>query len=150
MSVQSRVLQGGLSDGVVGVQVIEVHTGPLSFSVLPTRGMGLWGGKYLEDRLGWDSPVRGPVHPKFVNLAWAGGRGWLTGFDEWVTRCGLESNGVPGEDVHTDRDGQVHRDQLTLHGRIANLPARQVDLDEPHRVGITGEVVESSLFGLCG
>ena len=29
-----------------GVDLIEVHNGALSFSVLPTRGMGLWRGEY--------------------------------------------------------------------------------------------------------
>src|SRR5258707_15704253 len=42
-SVRKRTLRGGLRDGV---DLIEVHNGALSFSVVPTRGMGLWRGDY--------------------------------------------------------------------------------------------------------
>src|SRR5262245_14972518 len=65
-SVRKRVLHGGLSEGV---EVVEVDNGALSFTVLPTRGMGLWKGRYKELELGWASPVCGPVHPKFVELS---------------------------------------------------------------------------------
>ena len=37
--IEKRVLRGGPGDGV---DVIEVHNGALSFSILPTRGMGIW------------------------------------------------------------------------------------------------------------
>src|SRR6266436_3211005 len=112
-SIRKRTLRGGLRDGV---DVIEVHNGALSFSLLPTRGMGLWRGEYRGNFLGWRSPVSGPVHPKFVHLHDRGGLGWLDGFDEWMCRCGLTSNGPPGHDP-------VTKELLTLHGRIANLPA---------------------------
>src|SRR5206468_5626180 len=61
-SVRKRTLRGGLRDGV---DVVEIHNGALSFSVLPTRGMGLWRGAYRGQFLGWRSPVQGPVHPQF-------------------------------------------------------------------------------------
>src|SRR5262245_56513769 len=38
-SIRQLRLKGGLRDGV---ELIEVEAGGLSFSVLPTRGMGLW------------------------------------------------------------------------------------------------------------
>ena len=73
--VTKRRLHGGRREGV---DLIEVQNGPLSFSIVPTRGMGLWKGLYQGYRLGWDSPVAdGPVHPAFVNLASNGGLGWL-------------------------------------------------------------------------
>lgn len=144
----SRVLQGGLSDGV---QVVEVRAGDLSFTVVPTRGMGIWRGMSRGIRLGWDSPVRGPVHPSFVALEASGGRGWLAGFDEWVTRCGVAWNGVPGVDAWTDGSGVEHVEPITLHGRIANLPARRLVVElgagPSPIIRILGEVVESSLFG---
>jgi hypothetical protein len=93
--VRKRTLRGGLRDGV---DLIEVDNGALSFSVLPTRGMGLWRGDYRGNALGWRSPVSGPVHPKFVHPSDRGGIGWLAGFDELLCRCGLASNGPPGED----------------------------------------------------
>jgi len=146
-SIRKRTLRGGLRDGV---DLVEVHNGALSYALLPTRGMGLWRGEYRGNFLGWRAPVLGPVHPRHVQLQDRGGLGWLNGFDEWLCRCGLASNGPPGEDVYTDRHGQVHRESLTLHGHIANQPAHYVEarvsLDPPHELSIIGQVEESSLF----
>ncbi len=140
-SVRKRTLRGGLRDGI---DLIEVHNGALSYSLLPTRGMGLWRGEYRGNFLGWHSPVPGPVHPSFVNLSDRGGLGWLTGFDECVCRCGLSFNGPPGDDP----GGATN--PLTLHGRIANLPAQYVEvrvsLDPPFEVSVTGQVEETGLF----
>src|SRR6185295_12366181 len=130
--------------------LVEVDNGALSFALLPTRGMGLWQGYYHGMFLGWKSPVQGPVHPKFVNVCERGGIGWLTGFDEWLCRCGLAWNGPPGEDVHTDRAGNTARETLTLHGRIANQPAHYVEvrvsLDPPYELSVMGQVEEAGLF----
>jgi len=138
-SVRKRTLRGGLRDGV---DLVEVHNGALSFAVLPTRGMGLWRGDYRGLSLGWKAPLNGPVHPCHVRLAENGGLGWLQGFDEWLCRCGLAFNGPPGDDGGA---------AVTLHGRIANLPAQlvevRVDLDPPHEISVRGEVEESFLFG---
>jgi hypothetical protein len=146
-SIRKRTLHGGLRDRV---EVVEVDNGALAFTVLPTRGMGLWQGRYRGLHLGWRAPVRGPVHPAFVNVADRGGIGWLAGFDEWLCRCGLASNGPPGEDVYTDRQGRPRRDLLTLHGRIANRPAdyleARVGLDSPHELSVVGRVEEGGLF----
>jgi hypothetical protein len=137
-SLRKRTLRGGLRDGL---DLIEVHNGVFSFSVLPTRGMGLWRGDYRGQPLGWRSPIVGPVHPKYVQLTDRGGLGWLAGFDEWLCRCGLASNGPPGDDDGTP---------LTLHGRIANLPAQTVEvrvqLDPPYELSVSGEVEEAALF----
>jgi hypothetical protein len=146
-SIRKRTLRGGLRDRV---DVIEVDNGALAFTVLPTRGMGLWQGRYHGLPLGWKAPVHGPVHPAFVSAADRGGIGWLTGFDEWLCRCGLASNGPPGEDTHTDRHGRQRRDLLTLHGRIANQPAYYVEvsvgLDPPYELSVSGQVEEGGLF----
>jgi hypothetical protein len=147
-SIRKRTLRGGLRDGI---DLVEIHNGALSYSVLPTRGMGLWRGEYRGNFLGWRAPVLGPVHPKFVHLDERGGLGWLAGFDEWLCRCGLSSNGPPGEDVFTDKAGRSVRSRLTLHGRLANVPAHfvevRVNLDPPYELSITGQVEESHLFG---
>lgn len=146
-SLRKRTLRGGLRDGV---EVLDVSNGALSFTVLPTRGMGLWRGDYRGMFLGWRAPVQGPVHPKFVDLDDRNGLGWLLGFDELLCRCGLSSNGPPGEDVVTSKDGQTSRMPLTLHGRIANRPAHylevKVSLDPPHEISVTGVVEEGGLF----
>ena len=148
LSVTSRLLAGGVSDGV---QLVEVGSGDLSFTVIPTRGMGLWRGSYRGMPLTWGSPVAGPVHPKHVELSAGGGRGWLGGFDEWVVRCGLSSNGIPGVDSWMDADGTQRTETLTQHGRIANIPAHraavEVDAGPPFRVRVVGEVLETAFFG---
>ena len=147
-TISKRTLRGGLSEGV---DMIEVDNGRMSFSVLPTRGMGIWRGNCGGDRLGWESPVKGPVHPKFMNLADRGGLGWVAGFDEWIVRCGLDSNGAPGEDVIVDNNGNPMPVTLGLHGKIANLPAHfvevQIDPNPPFEIGIVGHVREAFLFG---
>jgi hypothetical protein len=146
-TVRKRVLRGGLSDGV---EAIDVDNGQFSFTVLPTRGMGIWRGRYRGLDVGWQAPVTGPVHPGFVNLQDRGGLGWLTGFDELIVRCGLDSNGAPSTDVVPDNMGNPSQVNLTLHGRIANLPARRVEIrvlpGDPPTITILGVVDEAALF----
>lgn len=138
--VTKRTLQGGRREGV---ELLEVHNGALTFSILPTRGMGLWRGEYRGLRLGWQAPIRGPVHPQWVNLLDRAGLGWLDGFDEWICRCGLHSNGPPGTDPQT-------QEFLPLHGRIANQPAHylavEVRCQPPFAVSVSGRVQETTLF----
>lgn len=146
-SIHKRTLKGGLRDGM---DILEVDNGAFSYTLLPTRGMGLWRGQYKGIDLGWKAPVHGPVHPRNVNTSDRGGIGWLTGFDEWLCRCGLASNGPPGEDIYQDRHGKPRRDLLSLHGRIANQPAYYVEvrvgLDPPYELSVTGQVEEGGLF----
>lgn len=145
--IRKYTLRGGLSDGV---DVVEVNNGVMSFAVLPTRGMGIWQGSCRGIRLGWNSPVKDPVHPKFVRLADRGGLGWLEGYNEVIVRCGLESNGAPGTDVVPNNMGQPAPITLSLHGRIANIPAHYVEvrvIPGAHpELCVTGIVDESMLF----
>lgn len=148
-SLHKRRLHGGRRDGV---DLVVVDNGALRFSVLPTRGMGLWKGFYQGSFLGWESPVTdGPVHPALVNLATSGGLGWLEGFDELMARCGLENNGAPFELRTPNPDGTESRVAFGLHGRIANIPASyvavHVDPEPPHEITIEGHVEEVRLFG---
>ncbi len=148
-SVKKHRLRGGRRDGV---DLIVVDNGALRFSIVPTRGMGLWKGWFDGNRLGWDSPiVDGPVHPAFVNLAAADGLGWLDGFDELLARCGLESNGPPCEVKSATADGSERRSSFGLHGRIANIPASfvavHVAAEPPHEIVVEGHVQESRIFG---
>ena len=138
-SVTKRLLTGGRQEGV---EVIEVDNGLMKFTVVPTRGFHLWAAKVGDLRLGWDSPVTEIVHPQFVNLAERGGLGWLNGFGEWVSRCGLESMGPPCIDGNRT---------YTLHGRINYLPASYVEVrlesNPVPRIVLRGIVDESLMFG---
>ncbi len=136
-SIEKRRLAGGVSDGV---DVIDLNNGKLSLSILPTRGMGIWKGTLGNIPLGWNSPVRQPVHPSFVNLQEHGGIGWLNGFNEWICRCGLAFHGPPVDDGGS---------QLTLHGKIANTPAHYVEVsfdEEMNELEVKGIVDEAGLF----
>lgn len=139
-SVTVTTLQGGLSHGV---SVVEICNGPLTLSILPTRGMGVWKGRFRDLPLEWKSPVARPVHPAFVNLHDRNGLGWLNGFNELMCRCGLTFNGPPGDDQGT---------AVTLHGRIANIPTHRVevriDTDGPGAIELFGTMEEASMFGL--
>lgn len=145
--VRKRVLRGGRSEGV---EMIEVEAGALKVAICPTRGMGIWKASYRGWDLGWNSPVPGPVHPTFVNLQDYGGIGWIAGFDEWIVRCGLASNGAPGMDVLQDNFGNRREMMLPLHGRIANLPAHAVSVrvnrEPPFDIQVSGLVDEAMLF----
>ena len=146
--IEKRRLYGGVSDGV---DIITVDNGQLSFIVVPTRGMGIWKGEYQGIFLGWKSPVKNPVHPRHINLEARGGLGWLDGFNEMIVRCGLSNFGAPGVDVITDNMGRKKEIMLTLHGKIANIPAStvrvEIGLKAPFKLEIEGVVYERSMFG---
>jgi hypothetical protein len=136
LAVRSRRLAGGRRDGVL---LVELVAGSTKVYVLPDRGLGIWKIMAGEFELGWQSPVHGPVHPRFVPLAEPSGLGWLDGFDELVCRCGLVSNGAPDFD---DSGRLLH----PLHGRIANLPAHHLDVtldDAAGTITLTGAVDET-------
>jgi len=136
LAVRTRRLSGGLREGVL---LVELVAGDMRVFVLPDRGLGIWKAVAAGVEIGWQSPVHGPVNPRFVPLAEPSGLGWLDGFDELVARCGLVSNGAPDFDA----SGRlVHG----LHGRIANLPAHHLDvtLDEVDgTITLTGAVDET-------
>lgn len=139
-SVTKRTLRAGLRHGV---DVIEVNNGAFRFVVVPTRGMGIWKASLGQLQLGWNSPVKGPIHPAFVRLWEPSGIGWLDGFDELLVRCGLESNGAP----EFDEKGEL---VYPLHGKIANIPAHKVEVaidGDTGEITVTGTVDEARLFG---
>ena len=108
--------------------MVEINNGCLSFAVLLTRGMSVLKVESGDVRLGWDSPVKEVVHPQFINLESRGGLGWLEGFNEWMVRCGLEWAGHPGRDQFRNHVGDEVEMDLTLHGKIGNLPASEVEV----------------------
>ena len=136
LAVKASRLRGGVREGVL---LVELVAGPTRVWVLPDSGLGIWKIESDGVALGWQSPVRGPVHPRFVPLAEPSGLGWLDGFDELVARCGLVSNGAPD----FDGDGRL---VYGLHGRIANRPAHDVAVvldDNAGTVTLTGVVDET-------
>jgi hypothetical protein len=147
-SVRKQTLHGGKQEAV---DVVVVDNGKLRFTVLPTRGMGILAVTLGDVRLGWDSPVKEVVHPSWINLQSRGGLGWLEGFNEWLCRCGMESNGHPGTDRFINNVGDEATMELTLHGRVANLPAQEVEVvverEAPYRIHVRGRVDERQFYG---
>jgi len=135
-SVGLRILHGGRQEGVT---IIDVDTGAMKISVVPTRGMNVLEAVAGKVRLGWDSPVSEVVNPAFIDLNGRGGLGWLEGFNELVVRCGYEWVGHPGVDQGV---------MLSLHGLVANTPASKVvlSIDErpPYAIRLRGELKEQA------
>ncbi|MEW4526623.1 aldose 1-epimerase family protein [Maioricimonas sp. JC845] len=146
--VQKKTLHGGKQEGS---ELITVDNGKLQIVIVPTRGMNILEVRSGDVRLGWDSPVKEVVHPKFIDLDTRGGLGWLDGFNEWMVRCGLEFAGHPGKDVFTTNTGDRAEMDLTLHGKIGNIPSSEVvlivDSEPPHRLRVRGVVYERMFFG---
>ena len=138
-SVKKYTLHGGKQEGV---EIVEIDNGAMVIKIIPTRGMNVMCVKSKDITLGWDSPVKEIVHPNFVDLSYNNGLGWLDSFNEWMMRCGIEYSGHPGDD-----NGR----QLTLHGRIAHIPASEVKVSieakAPHRITVTGIVQEKWFKG---
>ena len=72
-AVQLETLAGGKQDGV---QLLTIAHDALTVSIISTRGMNIYEVKSGDLRLGWDSPVKEIVHPKYINLDSRGGLGW--------------------------------------------------------------------------
>ena len=147
-SVRSQILHGGKQEGV---QLITIDSGTMQIDVIPTRGMSIFEVRYGDMRLGWDSPVEEIVHPSLIDLESRGGLGWLEGFNEWMVRCGLEFAGHPGADEFVTNTGDIATMDLTLHGKIGNIPASAVevlvDSQPPYRIRVRGTVYEKFFFG---
>jgi hypothetical protein len=146
--VHKRTLHGGKQEGV---ELIDVSNGKLRFTIIATRGMGILDVRQGDFRIGWDSPIKDVVHPRHINLMARGGLGWLEGFNEWMVRCGLESNGGAGKDKFLTNTGAEGEMDLTLHGKIANQPAQEVEVviqkEAPYRITIRGRVDETTFHG---
>ncbi|MFG0332035.1 MAG: aldose 1-epimerase family protein [Maioricimonas sp. JB049] len=146
--VHKQTLHGGKQEGS---ELITIDNGTLQIVIVPTRGMSILEVRSGDVRLGWNSPVKEVVHPQFIDLDTRGGLGWLDGFNEWMVRCGLEFAGHPGKDVFTTNTGDTAEMDLTLHGKVGNIPASEVELivdpQPPHRLRIRGIVHERMFFG---
>ena len=136
-TVTTKTLHGGRQEGVM---LVEIDTGAMKITVVPTRGMNVLQAVAGDVRLGWHSPVKEVVNPSFIELTGRNGLGWLEGFNDLLTRCGYEWVGHAG----ADEDGTM----LTLHGLAANIPASDVILsvDEkpPYTIRLKGLLREQA------
>ena len=124
-----------------GVSAVDFYTGTgFFFTVLPDRGLDISFASYRGIPLCWRSST-GDVAPHFYETQ---GDGWLRSFyGGLLTTCGMVNVGSANEDVD---------EQLGLHGRVSNIPAKNVWADtrwegDRYQIWIQGKVRETSVFG---
>lgn len=130
------------ADGVErGGRLLQIWTGSgLTFNVLPDRAMDISSCHYKGMSLTWKSAV-GDAAPFFYEPA---GTGWLRTFQGgMLVTCGLDTFGPP------EREGMQ---ELGQHGRISNLPAREVSyhagwLEDEYQLEVKGQVRQAMFFG---
>jgi hypothetical protein len=68
-----------------------------------------------------------------------------------MVRCGVEWAGHPGKDKFINNTCDEAEMDLTLHGKIGNIPASEVEVvierHAPHRIRIRGRVDERMFYG---
>jgi hypothetical protein len=144
--VSNRSQLGGIETSVLdngagrGVRIAWVNTGsPLRYKVVLDRAMDIGDTFYSQHCLSWISR-QGITAPQFSDFK---GLEWLRSFGGGlVATCGLSHVGGPEPDGSNG-----------LHGRISNIPAEIISIEQPDiergitRMAITGLIRESSVFG---
>jgi hypothetical protein len=124
-----------------GVRAMEIKTGSgLDYTILTDRAMDIFEAKFNGASLCWHSPS-GPVAPAFYDpyeLGWL----WSMSGGLMMT-CGLTHVGPPEQ--YDDED-------LGLHGRVANIPAKSVSCgcdweNDEYIIWAMGQVRQARLFG---
>src|SRR5688572_31858092 len=74
---------------------------------------------------------------------------YTTLFRSWMARCGLEWAGHPGEDRFINNLGEQAEMNLTLHGKVANIPASEVEVrSEDTRLNSSHSQISYAVFCL--
>lgn len=131
-----------LNDGFErGVRVADFYTASgLRYTVTIDRGLDISSAEFYGISLSFRSP-NGDVHPSFYDSS---NKEWLRTFKGGlITTCGLTYLGSPCVD-----EGE----ELGLHGRISNIPARNISysgywLNDDYYIFIEGTVREAVQFG---
>ena len=135
-TIENVILKGGKQEGS---ELLTIKSEGLTINLSPTRGLGIVNVEGNGIRLGWDSPVKEIVNPKYMNLESRGGAGWLDGFNEMMVRCGFEWTGHA-----VQADGMMY----TLHGRAQNTPVSklfvEVEDQAPFTITIRGLIKENT------
>ena len=131
--VKEYTMRGGKADGV---HAIEVNTGVIRFTILPSRGMDIINCNAFGTPVAWlsKSGICSPNHYEAEGGGWL--RNWPGGL---VTTCGLR---------HVGGSYQKHG----VHGRVSNIPAQKISVDafwngDDYIMMVSGEVRESCVFG---
>lgn len=136
-----------LSDGKAkGIEAVDFRTGSgFSFTVLPGRGMDIAWADYKGVPIGYLSKtgIASPAYFESEGFRWI--RNFFAGL---LTTCGLSNAGGPC----TDSDPLFGTEEFGLHGRISNMGADLVGVNEAWRgnefvMTVSGRLRESRLFG---
>ncbi|MBT4504466.1 MAG: aldose 1-epimerase family protein [Gemmatimonadetes bacterium] len=127
-----------------GADLIEVfNASGLCFSVLPGRALDISSAHYRGTNLCYRSAT-GDVGPAFYEPE---GFGWMRSwYGGLVASCGMTFTG------HPETDPEEEDEELGLHGRLSNIPAKNVAADcnwegEDYVVRIRGKMRESVSLG---
>ena len=131
-----------LTDGPArGSRAIDVYTGSgFRFTVLPDRALDIAAAEHNGRSLCWRSAAM-EAHPAFYQPE---GLEWLYNFyGGLMVTCGLTYYGAPCID---------QGEPLGLHGRVSNIPAREVNVmtgwdGDDYFVTVKGRILETRLFG---
>ncbi|MEZ4709398.1 MAG: aldose 1-epimerase family protein [Caldilineaceae bacterium] len=127
-----------------GSDLIEVfNASGLCFSMLPGRALDIASAHYKGMSLCFRGSV-GDIGPAFYEPQ---GYGWMRSFfGGLVTSCGMTFTG------HPEVDPEEENEELGLHGRLANLPAKNVVADagwegDEYVIRVRGKIREAVVFG---
>lgn len=130
-------LQDGKEKGT-SAAIFRTGSG-LEFTALPDRGMDIAEASWCGIPISWASPT-GRTAPPFYDSR---GDEWLRGFyGGLLVTCGLTYAGAPCVD---------QEEELGLHGRASNIPARKVSVNEgwegdEYSMKLSGEIVQAKVF----
>ena len=136
--LKKYIFNEGISNGI---RAIDMDNGNgLVITVLLDRAMDIADAKYKGIPIAWKSSTfeTPPCYFDKENKEWL--RSFFGGL---LTTCGLTYMGGPCND---------HGEDLGLHGRISNLPARLIEfkekwVEEKFEMNISGKIREATTFG---
>lgn len=145
---------GTFSDGLErGIRFLEFRTGTgLQFKVLVDRAMDVGPFEYRGAAVGWHSPT-GFRNPGLHEPEGESGLAWLRSMSGLMQTCGLDHT------LFMDSDPSPHYVyehravvKSSLHGRVANIPARLVGYGETWQgdectFWCEGVVTQAAVFG---
>ena len=138
--IDSFVYDNGMSKGVHCLEFRNASG--LRFLVLPDRGMDIFYAEYKGIPLNWKSGA-GVVSPYYYSSQ---GWDWLRNFyGGLLITCGLSNVG----DYCKDQGAYLKEENFGAHGRISNLPAKNVSYktywdNDNYILKAEGEVIEAS------
>jgi hypothetical protein len=145
---------GTFSDGLErGIRFLEFRTGTgLQFKVLVDRAMDVGPFEFRGAAIGWHSPT-GFRNPGLHEYEGEGGLAWLRSMSGLMQTCGLDHTLFMDSDP-SPHYFYEHRSAVksSLHGRVANIPARLTGYGESWQgddctFWCEGVVTQAAVFG---